>query len=222
MQHDGSNGFFRSQTGGLYLGGGGLTCLVLTAGGDAQLPTNNKKLFFTDTAGSSPYITCQSDNNFALYSSDSAGAARAVWWVTARSSSSPFNVGIPINLSQGGVSTTPAAGDNSTNIATTAFVDRLRGLPSRTVAGTTLVVADRGGMVKSSGAVTVPANVFAADDVVVVYNNSAAGITLTQGASLTLRQSGTANTGNRTIAQRGFATITFISATEAVASGDVS
>jgi hypothetical protein len=67
--------------------------------------------------------------------------------------------------------------------------------------------------------VTIPANVFAANDVVTVYNNSASNITITQGGSLTLRQVGTANTGNRTLAQRGLVTIVFISTTEAVISG---
>ena len=60
---------------------------------------------------------------------------------------------------------------------------------------------------------------FAAGDTFSIYNNSAASITLTQGASLTLRLGGTATTGNRTLAQRGIATVVFISATEAVIGG---
>jgi hypothetical protein len=223
MQHDGSNGFFRSQTGGLYLGGGGLSSLVLTSGGDIQFPINGKKMFFTDTGASNPYFSAEAGGNFAFYTTSSTGTFISAYHVSTRAVGTPtFFFDVPVQLPPGSVAVTQAAGDATTNIATTAFADRLRGLPSRTVAGTTLVVADRGGMVKSSGAVTVPANVFAADDVVVVYNNSGVAISLTQGASLTLRQSGTANTGTRSIAQRGFATITFISATEAVASGDVS
>lgn len=52
-----------------------------------------------------------------------------------------------------------------------------------------------------------------------VYNNSAASITITQGAGVTMRLVGTATTGNRTVAQRGLATITCISATEVVVEG---
>jgi hypothetical protein len=130
------------------------------------------------------------------------------------------------NLSTGSIpsaitATTQAAKTSDTTIATTAFVDRLRSLLTQSTAagGGTLVIGDRGTLVSVTAGVTVPANVFAANDVVTIYNNSGSNITITQGASLTLRQVGTANTGNRTLAQRGLVTVVFISATEAVISG---
>ena len=52
-----------------------------------------------------------------------------------------------------------------------------------------------------------------------IYNNSAASITATAGAGLTLRLSGTATTGNRTIAQRGIAMLIVLSSTEYVLAG---
>lgn len=52
-----------------------------------------------------------------------------------------------------------------------------------------------------------------------VYNDSAAAITITQGAGLTLRLGGTATTGSRTLGARGFATIWFNSTTEAIIQG---
>ena len=52
-----------------------------------------------------------------------------------------------------------------------------------------------------------------------IYNNSAASIVATAGSGLTLRLSGTATTGNRTIAQRGIATLTVLSSTEYIISG---
>jgi len=109
----------------------------------------------------------------------------------------------------------------NTAVATTAFVDRIRSLttPSTTSSGGTLVVGDRGSLVSVTAGVTIPANVFAAQDVVTIYNNSASSITITQGGSLTLRQVGTSSTGNRTLALRGLVTVVFISATEAVISG---
>lgn len=54
-----------------------------------------------------------------------------------------------------------------------------------------------------------------------IYNDSAAAITLTQGAGVTLRLSGTTTTGSRTIAARGFCTLWANSGTEVIASGDV-
>ena len=116
---------------------------------------------------------------------------------------------------------TAAPKTSSTQIATTEFVDRLRSLlqPTTPSTGGTATTGDRGALLSVTGGVTIPTSVFAANDTFTIYNNSAANITLTQGAGLTLRQVGTASTGNRTLAQRGLATVLFISATEAVISG---
>lgn len=54
-----------------------------------------------------------------------------------------------------------------------------------------------------------------------VYNDSAANVTLTQGAGLTLRLNGTTTTGNRTLLARGFATVWFNAAGEAIISGAI-
>jgi hypothetical protein len=117
--------------------------------------------------------------------------------------------------------TTQAVKTSDTTIATTAFVDRLRSLLTAATGagGGAAVIGDRGCLLSVTAGVTVPANVFAANDTFSIYNNSGSNITITQGASLTLRQVGTANTGNRTLAQRGLVTVVFISATEAVISG---
>lgn len=55
-----------------------------------------------------------------------------------------------------------------------------------------------------------------------VYNNSSSAVTLTQGAGLTLRQGGTTNTGSRTLAPFGFATIWYQTASVAVINGNIS
>lgn len=114
--------------------------------------------------------------------------------------------------------TTQAAKTANTTVSTTAFTDGLRSLSSSSTTGT-LVLSDRGGLVQVTSGITVPASVFATNDVVSIYNNSSSSITITQGSGLTLRLAGSATTGNRTLYQRGLATIVFISATEAVASG---
>lgn len=108
--------------------------------------------------------------------------------------------------------------DNSA--ASTAFVDRLRSLstPTTGVSGT-LVLGDRGTLVEATGSITIPASVFSARDVITIYNSGTTAITITQGASITMRQAGTANIGNRTLAQYGLATIIFRSGTECIISG---
>lgn len=140
---------------------------------------------------------------------------------------------------------TPANGTNTTQIATTAFVQSqltanayaplaspaltgtptsggieigYRSIPRRTTT-TTLVVGDRGGCVALAAGITVPNSVFAAGDCVSLYNDTAGALTITQGAGVTLRLAGSATTGSRTLAARGVATIWFNSASEAIVSG---
>ena len=60
---------------------------------------------------------------------------------------------------------------------------------------------------------------FSAGDAISVYNNSASAITITQGSSVTLRLVGTATTGNRTLAQRGLATIVCVASNDFVITG---
>lgn len=84
----------------------------------------------------------------------------------------------------------------------------------------TLAIGDVGKHISiTTGGVTVPASVFAAGDIVSIYNNSSSSQTITQGASVTLRLAGTATTGNRTLAQRGIATLLCVAANEFVISG---
>jgi hypothetical protein len=85
--------------------------------------------------------------------------------------------------------------------------------------GGTLTVADKGSLVSVTGGVTIPASIFSARHTLTIYNNSASTITLTQGSGLTMRLVGTSSTGNRTLSQRGMATLVFISGTECVIAG---
>lgn len=64
-------------------------------------------------------------------------------------------------------------------------------------------------------------NSSSAGDTFSIYNDSAAAITLTQGAGVTMRKAGTATTGNLTLAARGIATLWFNTATEVIVSGNV-
>lgn len=84
----------------------------------------------------------------------------------------------------------------------------------------TLVVGDLGKHINiTTGGVTVPSGVFSAGDAVTIYNDSSSDQTITQGSSVTLRSAGTADTGNRTLAQRGICTVLCVASNEFVISG---
>jgi len=84
----------------------------------------------------------------------------------------------------------------------------------------TLAATDAGKVISiTTGGVTVPNSVFSAGETVTIYNKSGSNQTITQGSSLTMYWSQTGGTGNRTLAQRGVATVLFISGSEAVITG---
>jgi hypothetical protein len=95
-----------------------------------------------------------------------------------------------------------------------------RNIP-RSTTTTTIAAGDVGKCIATTANIALPANTttFAAGDSISIYNNSGSPITITQGASITMYLAGTATTGNRTLAQRGIATIWFNSTTDAVISG---
>jgi hypothetical protein len=93
-----------------------------------------------------------------------------------------------------------------------------RNIPRRTTT-TTAVVGDRAGCIAVTANITIPNAVFDEGDALSIFNNSASPITIIQGTSFTLRQAATSNTGNRTLAGRGLATIWFNSANEGIVSG---
>jgi len=83
-------------------------------------------------------------------------------------------------------------------------------------------LGDVGQGLSTTAGVTVPPNAataFAIGDTIAIYNNSAAGITITQGAGVTLRLVGSSTTGSRTLAARGLCTLLKVGADEWVASG---
>lgn len=84
----------------------------------------------------------------------------------------------------------------------------------------TLIASDAGKHISiTTGGVTVPSGVFAVGDAVSIYNNSASSQTITQGSSVTLRKVASADTGNRTLDQRGLVTILCVATNEFVISG---
>lgn len=71
----------------------------------------------------------------------------------------------------------------------------------------------------TTGGITINASVFSAGQNVTIYNNSGSSQTITQGAGVTMYLAGTASTGNRTLAQRGIATILCVASNTFVCSG---
>jgi hypothetical protein len=84
----------------------------------------------------------------------------------------------------------------------------------------TLVADDNGKHINiTTGGVTVPSGVFSAGNVISIYNDSGSDQTITQGTSVTLREAGTTNTGNRTLGNYGLVTILCVGSNEFVISG---
>lgn len=71
----------------------------------------------------------------------------------------------------------------------------------------------------TTGGITINSGIFTAGKNVTIYNNSGSSQTITQGTSVTMYLAGTATTGNRTLAQRGIATILCVDSNTFVCSG---
>ena len=85
-----------------------------------------------------------------------------------------------------------------------------------------LALSDNGKHINiTTGGVTVPSGVFSAGNVVSIYNDSASTQTITQGGGVTLREGGTANTGNVLLSQRGLCTILCVASNEFVITGHI-
>lgn len=114
-------------------------------------------------------------------------------------------------------------GGSITSVASNATINGVtigyRDIPISGITSGTISTDDIGECVAATGGITVPSGTFSGGNAVSIYNDTSSSITITQGAGLTLRQSGTSNTGNRTLAARGMATIWFRSASEAVIMG---
>lgn len=191
------------------------------------------KLLGRATAGSGDVeeIACTAAGRALLDDAD-ATAQRATLGLTVLATTTPgTNVATALGVNVGsagafitfnGDAGTPSAlvGTNISGTAanlTAGTATMAKTVPVSTTA-TTLAVGDVGKCVKISAGIAVPNSTFSAGDIVSIYNDSAGSLTITATIT-TLRLAGTATTGNRTLAQRGLATIWFISGTEAVISG---
>jgi hypothetical protein len=173
-----------------------------TASGSRTIVQNNDELgsiFFigddgTDLDQSAARIYCQVDGTPGA--NDMPG--RLVFSTTADGASSPTE---RMRISStGAVTCTSTVSDGAGDV---------RSIPQNAqTAAYTLAATDNGEHISiTTGGVTVPSGVFSVGQAVTIFNNSASSQAITQGTSVTLRQGGTANTGNRTLAQYGVATV---------------
>lgn len=180
---------------------------ITKSGINAVFTVDNNDFFYFDRTDNVYFFAIAGVNKFYV---DGSGNGTFTGNVTAGGNqlatlASPTFTGNP-------AAPTQALGDASTKLATTAFVDSLRDIPRVTGA------LSRGAAFATAAGVTINAS-GAAGETYSIYNDSAAAITITQGAGVTLRLGGSATTGNRTLAARGFATVWFNSTTEAVIMG---
>lgn len=128
------------------------------------------------------------------------------------------------NASGTGTHTLQSANTNSNRTATLPDADATLGFLNVPVSSTTttLVAADVGKVVSLSAGITVPASVFAAGDVVSLYNNTTGNLTITCSAVTTKLAGSNTTVTSATLATRGVATVLFIDATNCVITGNVS
>jgi hypothetical protein len=106
------------------------------------------------------------------------------------------------------------------NAAITDSAGNIRDVPLTSKAATyTLTANDAGKMVSTTANVAVPASIFSNGQNISIFNNSASSITITQGSGVTMYLVGTTSTGDRTLAQRGLATVVCTAANTFVITG---
>ena len=110
-----------------------------------------------------------------------------------------------IETTAAGVTVTGEVRDSKGDVRTAPREDK--------TANYTLVASDAGKCITSTHQVTIPSGVLSATyngDIVTIINNSGSDITIVQGSGLTMYNAADASTGNRTLAQRGMATLYFV------------
>jgi len=130
-----------------------------------------------------------------------------------------------VNDNAGNVTVGAALTTTTTLTAGTTVSDskgEVRSVPVNSQTGAyTVVAGDAGKFISiTTGGVTVATTTaFTTGQSVSIYNDSGSSQTITQGASVTMYQVGTANTGNRTLAQRGLCTILCVGSNTYVITG---
>jgi len=117
-----------------------------------------------------------------------------------------------------------ANGNTTTRNITTGTVSdskgEIRSVPQETKSTSyVLQSSDHGKHISTTAGVTLNTGIFTIGQNVTIFNNSSSSITITQGTSVTIYLAGTANTGSRTLAQRGIATLLCVGTNSYVING---
>ena len=125
----------------------------------------------------------------------------------------------PRTISLSGDATGSVSFDGSADADIAVTIDR--DIPQNSQTGAyVLSASDAGGHVSiTTGGVTVNTSVFTVGDAVSIYNDSGSDQTITAGGGVTLRSAGTADTGDRTLAQYGLCTLLCVATNTFVISG---
>ena len=171
------------------------------------------------------------DGIFKLFANNSSTPANTVNF------SGTGNIFAPLVVGSANVANTTASSSSTTGALTVAggvgvagkiysgdyvfdAYGNLRALaPNAKSTSYSATAADVGRFINTSAGVTIDAGIFSIGDNVTIYNNSGSTITITQGTSVTLRQAGTSNTGNRSLALRGVCTVLCVASNEFVING---
>ena len=210
-------------TGDVTISDAGVTAIAAGAVINADISASAAIAFSKLAALNSGSILVGSSGNVATAVTPSGDVTISNTGVTAISAGVIVNADINASAAIAGSKISPDFG--AQNVTTTGTVSdgkgNLRSIPQNVkTSAYTLIAADAGKHISiTTGGVTVPASIFSIGDAVTIYNNSGSSQTITQGSSVTLREGGTANTGNRTLAQYGLATLLCVAADTFVITG---
>ena len=101
---------------------------------------------------------------------------------------------------------------NVVGVVTAATINdsggNIRAITSNSKSGAyDLAIGDVGELINTSSGVTVPSGTLSAGDAITIFNSSTSDITITEGSSVTMYLAGSSTTGDRTLAQKGVATV---------------
>jgi hypothetical protein len=196
---------------------GAFSVIVKTAGGTAlTLEPNQNILAACDgtniyyTGGAITSITSLTVNNLSVVSA--ANFVNGATFASKISGTDAVFSGVvsanEIDAPTGSFSTKVSATAVSA-VSVSDAIGNLRLIPvNAQVSAYSLSTTDVGKYVAiTSGGITVPQDKFSNGEAISIYNNSAISQTITQGTSVTMYLAGTSTTGNRTLDQRGIATV---------------
>ena len=215
LYHDGTDNVIATDGANIRIGTTGETFAKFVNNGAAELYHDNSKTFETTSTGA---LVRRPSGDVSLSIGDTTNSDGHLV-LTAKSSSIELHgrSNHPINILFNTVQKASIGVDGTIS----DNIGPLRRLGTNTKSSDyTLVAGDAGkAIIRNGGNVTVPNGIFSAGDMVTIINNASSDMTVTQGSSLTLYNSGDSSTGNVTQADRSASTIVFASSSVAYIAG---